>query len=123
MRWGKEGKNVTEDEIIRLKDHILSSESELRITRDEKEKMQEMLVERGNQVDEMGQRLAMRENKIMELQGKVSGLETTVEMLKTTSHGSNTDQAELLAACQSDKVAASRAMQQNVNLKARLEEL
>merc|ERR1719376_288975 len=123
MRWGKEGKNVTEDEIIRLKDHILSSESEMKITRDEKEKMQEMLAERGKQVDEMGQRLAMRETKIMELQGKVSGLETTVEMLKTTSHSSGTDQAELLAACQSDKVAASRAMQQNVNLKARLEEL
>jgi len=119
----KEGKNVTEEEICRLKDQILSSESELRVTRDEKEKMQEMLVERGNQVDEMGQRLALRETKIMELQGKVSGLETTVEMLKTTSHSDSTDQAELLAACQSDKVAASRAMQQNVNLKARLEEL
>ena len=46
-----------------------------------------------------------------------------MEMLKTTSHSDSTDQAQLLAACQSDKVAASRAMQQNVNLKARLEEL
>jgi len=119
----KEGKNVTEEEICRLKDHIVSSESELRMITDEKVRMQEMLVERGNQVDEMGQRLAMRETKILELQGKVSGLETTVEMLKTTSHSSDSDQAELLAACQSDKVAASRAMQQNINLKARLEEL
>jgi len=119
----KEGKNVTEEEIFRLKDLVMSAETELRVGRDEKEKMKEMLDERGNQVDEMGQRLAMRETKIMELQSKVSGLETTVDMLRSTSNTSNTDQAQLLAACQSDKVAASMAMQQNVNLKARLEEL
>merc|ERR1711892_943719 len=97
--------------------------TEVRMTRDEKNKMQQMLVERGNQVDEMGQRLAMRDAKIMELQARASGLETTVEMMKSTSHSSDNDQAQLLAACQSDKVAASMAMQQNVSLKARLEEL
>jgi len=119
----KEGKNVTEEEICRLKDQILTYETEVRMTRDEKNKMQQMLVERGNQVDEMGQRLAMRDAKIMELQARASGLETTVEMMKSTSHSSDNDQAQLLAACQSDKVAASMAMQQNVSLKARLEEL
>merc|ERR1719318_850856 len=85
--------------------------------------MEEMLMERGNQVDEMGQRLAVRDTKIMELQGMVSRLETSVEMLKSTSHCDDTNQAQLLAANQSDKVAASMAMQQNVSLKARLEEL
>ena len=74
-------------------------------------------------MDEMSQRLAMRDNKIMELQAKNSGLETTVEMLKATSHTSDNDQVKLLEACQSDKTAASMAMQQNINLKARLEEL
>merc|ERR1719318_804431 len=123
QKFCKEGKNVTEEEICRLKDQVLTCETELRMTRDEKHKLQQMLNERSNQVDEMGQRLAMRDNKIMELQAKSSGLETTVEMLKSTSHTSDTDQAQLLAACQSDKVAASMAMQQNVSLKARLEEL
>merc|ERR1712106_1107838 len=121
--YRKEGKNVTEEEICRLKDQILTYETEVRMTRDEKNKMQQMLVERGNQVDEMGQRLAMRDAKIMELQARASGLETTVEMMKSTSHSSDNDQAQLLAACQSDKVAASMAMQQNVKLKERLEEL
>merc|ERR1712106_903410 len=69
--YRKEGKNVTEEEICRLKDQILTYETEVRMTRDEKNKMQQMLLERGNQVDEMGQRLAMRDAKIMELQGAV----------------------------------------------------
>merc|ERR1719193_527585 len=53
----------------------------------------------------------------------VSGLETQVEMLTATSQTSCSDQAQLLAACESDKVAASRALQQNRGLKERLEEL
>eukprot|EP00092_Neocalanus_flemingeri_P006119 GFUD01006590.1.p1 GENE.GFUD01006590.1~~GFUD01006590.1.p1 ORF type:complete len:1188 (-),score=409.01 GFUD01006590.1:61-3624(-) len=123
QRFLKEGKNVTEEEICRLKDQALTYETELRMTSDEKDKLQHILTERSNQVDEMVQRLAMRDNKIMELQATVSGLGTTVEMLKSTSHTNDTDQAQFLAACQSDKVAASRAMQQNVSLKERLEEL
>jgi len=123
LAFRTEGKNVTEEEIFRLKDQVLSCEEELRMSRDEKEKMEEMLMERGNQVDEMGQRLALRDTKIMELQGMVSRLETSVEMLKSTSQCDDTNQAQLLAANQSDKVAASMAMQQNVSLKARLEEL
>jgi len=116
QKFLKEGKNVTEEEICRLKDRVVTCEK--RITNDKK-----MLTERSNQVDEMVQRLAVRDNRIMELQANVSGLGTTVEMLKSTSHTSDTDQAQFLAACQSDKVAASRAMQQNVSLKERLEEL
>eukprot|EP00092_Neocalanus_flemingeri_P022765 GFUD01024685.1.p1 GENE.GFUD01024685.1~~GFUD01024685.1.p1 ORF type:complete len:1211 (+),score=419.30 GFUD01024685.1:52-3633(+) len=123
QKFLKEGKNVTEEEICRLKDQALTYETELRMTSDEKDKLQHILTERSNQVDEMVQRLAMRDNKIMELQATVSGLGTTVEMLKSTSHTNDTDQAQFLAACQSDKVAASRAMQQNVSLKERLEEL
>jgi hypothetical protein len=57
------------------------------------------------------------------LEEQVSSLKTTVEMLQSSSEKNCTDQTELLAACQSDKVAASMAMQQNVNLKERLEEL
>merc|ERR1711887_295966 len=44
-------------------------------------------------------------------------------MLQSSSQKNCTDQAELLAACQSDKVAASMAMEQNLKLKERLEEL
>merc|ERR1719234_1589925 len=68
-------------------------------------------------------RLAVSDNKVLELRAKVSGLETQVEMLRTTSQTSCSDQAQLLAACESDKVAASRALQQNRGLKERLEEL
>ena len=75
------------------------------------------------QVDEMTSRLGSKDNEIMDLRASLSGLETTVDMLRTTSQSSTSDQAELLAACQSDKVAASRAMQQNLSLKQRLEEL
>merc|ERR1719391_753121 len=71
----------------------------------------------------MTQRLGMKDNEIIDLRASLSGLETTVDMLRSTSHSSGQDQAQLLAACQSDKVAASRAMQQNVSLKERLEEL
>lgn len=123
QKFLKEGKNVTEEEICRLKDQVLTCDTELRMNRDEKDKLHQMLTERSNQVDEMVHRLALRDNRIMELQATVSGLETTVEMLKSTSHTNDTDQAQFLAACQSDKVAASRAMQQNVSLKERLEEL
>jgi len=123
QKFLKEGKNVTEEEICRLKDQVLTCDTELRMNRDEKDKLHQILTERSNQVDEMVHRLALRDNRIMELQATVSGLETTVEMLKSTSHTNDTDQAQFLAACQSDKVAASRAMQQNVSLKERLEEL
>ena len=50
--------------------------------RDEKEKLQEMLDERGIQVDEMTQRLGMKDNEIMDLRASLSGLETTVDMLR-----------------------------------------
>jgi len=68
-------------------------------------------------------RLAVSDNKVLELRARVSGLETQIEMLTATSQTSCSDQAQLLAACESDKVAASRALQQNRNLKERLEEL
>jgi len=119
----KDGRNMPEEELVKLKDRMISLETDLRFSRDEKEKLQEMLDERGIQVDEMTQRLGMKDNEIMDLRASLSGLETTVDMLRSTSHSSGQDQAQLLAACQSDKVAASRAMQQNVSLKERLEEL
>merc|ERR1719342_704662 len=119
----KDGRNMPEEELVKLKDRMISLETDLRFSRDEKEKLQEMLDERGIQVDEMTQRLGMKDNEIMELRASLSGLETTVDMLRATSQSSGQDQAQLLAACQSDKVAASRAMQQNVSLKERLEEL
>ena len=119
----KEGRNVTEEELCRMKEKVITLETDIRFVRDEKEKLQEMYGERGIQVDEMVSRLGRKDNEIMELRALVSGLETTVDMLKTTSQSSGRDQAQLLAACQSDKVAASRAMQQNIGLKERLEEL
>ena len=119
----KDGRNVTEEELCRTKEKLINTETELRMSRDEREKLQEMFNERGVQVDDMVKRLGDKDNEIMELRALLSGLETTVDMLKTTSQSSGRDQAQLLAACQSDKVAASRAMQQNVSLKERLEEL
>ena len=41
-----------------------------------------MLDERGIQVDEMTQRLGMKDNEIMDLRASLSGLETTVDMLR-----------------------------------------
>ena len=119
----KEGRNVTEEELCKLKEKVITLETDIRFVRDEKEKLQQMHGERGVQVDEMVSRLGRKDNEIMELRALVSGLETTVDMLKTTSQSSGQDQTKLLAACQSDKVAASRAMQQNIGLKERLEEL
>ena len=82
-----------------------------------------MFTERSHQVEDTMKRLAVSDNKVLELRAKVSGLETQVEMLRATSQTSCSDQAQLLAACESDKVAASRALQQNRGLKERLEEL
>merc|ERR1719494_1126001 len=117
------GKNVTEEEICRLKDQLLEREAELRLSKDEATKVQEMFTERSHQVEDTMKRLAVSDNKVLELRARVSGLETQIEMLTATSQTSCSDQAQLLAACESDKVAASRALQQNRNLKERLEEL
>ena len=51
----------------------------------------------------------------------VSELETRAEMLQSAAGPGATE--ELVAACESDKVAASRAMKQNAELKGQLEEL
>lgn len=59
--------------------------------------------------------------KLMEREAAIGDLETQVEMLKSNSQTVRHD--DLVAACESDKVAASRAMAQNVRLKAQLEEL
>ena len=111
------------EELGRLKERINSSETELRLVREEKGKLEEMVEARGVQVDEMTSRLGSKDNEIMELRASLSGLETTVDMLRSTSQCSGESQAQLLAACESDKVAASRALQQNLSLKQRLEEL
>ena len=101
----------------------MEREAELRLSKDEANKVQEMFTERSHQVEDTMKRLAVSDNKVLELRAKVSGLETQVEMLTATSQTSCSDQAQLLAACESDKVAASRALQQNRGLKERLEEL
>ena len=51
----------------------------------------------------------------------MSDLETRNEMLKVATMGIQSQ--DLVAACESDKVAASRAMAQNKKLKEQLEEL
>jgi len=111
------------EELARIKERLQSSESEARLGREERARLQEMFEDRGVQVDEMTSRLGSKDNEIMELRASLSGLETTVDMLRTSSGCSGQAQAQLLAACESDKVAASRAMQQNLSLKQRLEEL
>ena len=111
------------EELVRLKERINTTETEVRLVREEKVKLEEMVEERGVQVDEMTSRLGSKDNEIMELRASLSGLETTVDMLRSTHQTSGDAQAQLLAACESDKVAASRAMQQNLSLKERLEEL
>ena len=111
------------EELVKLKERVNTTETEVRLVREEKVKLEEMMEERGVQVDEMTSRLGSKDNEIMELRASLSGLETTVDMLRSTSQSSGDAQAQLLAACESDKVAASRAMQQNLSLKQRLEEL
>ena len=61
----------------------------------------------------------------MELQARTSGLETTLEMLISTSHTKpvTLTKHSYWQPARVTKVAASKAMQQNVSLKARLEEL
>ena len=89
----------------------------LLILRDEKSKLQEMFTERSNQVEDTMKRLAISDNKVLELRAKVrlllllflnllllpltpsnqmSGLETQVEMLQSTSQTSCSDQVHLL---------------------------
>ena len=123
QKFIKGGKNVTEEEICRLKHELLTSQTDLRFTTDEKEKLQQMFTDCNNQLDESSKKLSQKTGRITELEDKVLGLETTVEMLQSSSQKNCTDQAELLAACQSDKVAASMAMEQNLKLKERLDEL
>ncbi len=54
----------------------------------------------------------------------ISELETQNEMLRSGSVNSSSGvNEELVAACESDKVAASRAMAQNEQLKEQLQEL
>lgn len=57
---------------------------------------------------------------VYERDSLISELETQLEMLRSTS---NVSHDEMLAACESDKVAASRAMVQNKQLKEQLTEL
>ena len=86
------GKNVTEEEICRLKDSLLAAETELRLARDERLKLQEMFTERSDQVEDTMKRLAVNDNKVLELRARVQGLETQVEMLQSTSQSSCSDQ-------------------------------
>jgi len=123
QKFIKGGKNVTEEEICRLKENINILETDLRFVTNEKEKLQEMFTECKDKADDYAEKLSQKTSRISELQAKISSLETSVDMLQSSSEKSCTDQAELLAACESDKVAASMAMQQNVQLKDRLEEL
>ncbi len=58
---------------------------------------------------------------VMEREAAIGDLETQVEMLKSSTQTIRHD--DLVAACESDKVAASRAMAQNVKLKSQVEEL
>ena len=59
---------------------------------------------------------------ILEREATIGELETRVEMLKSASSASS-DLQGLMASNESDKVAASRAMAQNLRLKDQLEEL
>ena len=60
--------------------------------------------------------------KLVETQEELSDVETKLEMAKMNDDVRVT-QEDLVAACQSDKIAASRAMTQNQSLKRQLEEL
>lgn len=122
QKYVQGGKNVTEEENSSLKDRCTALEAEARHTKEANNKLQQMYTERSDQVEEMMKRLTQKEAKVIELQGRISGLETTNEMLKSES-GIDRNKAEFLAAMESDKVAASRAMQQNAKLKLEIEEL
>merc|ERR1719483_296042 len=75
------GKNVTEEEICRLKHELLSCQTDLRFATDEKEKLQQMFTDSNNQVDNFSKKLAQKTGRITDLQDQIIGLETNVEML------------------------------------------
>ncbi len=61
--------------------------------------------------------LSLKESQLCEL-------ETQLEMLRQQAQSQDAQtSSELMAACESDKIAASRAMTQNKQLKEQLEEL
>ena len=94
-----------------------------RLSRDEKENLQEMFSESSLQVEDTMKRLAVSDNKVTELLGKINELSTKCEMLSASAVNEAGEAGTLIQACQSDKVAASRAMQQNIQLKQKLEEM
>ena len=94
-----------------------------RLSRDKNENLQEMFSESSLQVEDTMKRLAVSDNKVTELLGKINELSTKCEMLSASAVNEAGEAGTLIQACQSDKVAASRAMQQNIQLKQKLEEM
>ena len=82
-----------------------------------------MFSERSPQVEDSMKRLAVSDNKATELLGKIEELSTQCEMLSASAVTEAGEAGTLIQACESDKVAASRAMQQNIQLKQGLEEM
>ena len=68
-------------------------------------------------------RVVFSDNKVTELLGKIKELSSKCEMLSASAVNEAGDAGTLIQACESDKVAASRAMQQNIQLKQRLVEM
>uniref|UniRef100_A0A1B6L4L5 Golgin subfamily A conserved domain-containing protein n=1 Tax=Graphocephala atropunctata TaxID=36148 RepID=A0A1B6L4L5_9HEMI len=89
-----------------------SLREELRLTADNVSALQEQLQEKSREVEALREGLQERAVRIQELEVAVERLETE-----------RPDSANLQAAIESDKVAASRAVAQNNNLKKQLEEL
>jgi len=110
------GKNVTEEEVNSLKEKCLGLETDLRLAMDERTVLQQMFDEKSGEVDVLQQRISGKDTKILEL-------ETAVERLGQAGGGDNADKESLLKACESDKVAASNAMRQNMLLKEQVIEL
>jgi hypothetical protein len=70
------GRSVTEKEVCRLKDQLLGAETDLRLARDERTKLQEMFAERSEQVEDTMKRLAVSDSRVLELRARAAGLES-----------------------------------------------
>merc|ERR1719193_507881 len=122
QKYVQGGKNITEEENTALKERCISLESESRQAKEAAIKLEQMYTERSDQVEDIMKRLAMKESKMNDLATVISELQTSNDMLRSQA-GETQIQPEILAAMESDKVAASRAMQQNNKMKQEIEEL
>lgn len=102
-------------EVTHLRQQILHLDSKLLELQEDRDKLQDFVQSQNAKISDLTESLAVKNETLTEM-------ETQLEMLRTNA-SADVSQMDLMAACQSDKVAASRAMVQNKQLKDQLDEL